>query len=175
MTSQATVWHIIGVLVLIMIISHSKNKDTEKMEQLQAKNKQMYKIIKELNEQLKGLKGLQEMQQSQTKKVSYEMTLSKVQDWAVERGLHKADPAKQMLKLIEEVGELAAAMARDNQIEKLDSIGDIQVVLTVLCLQLGVDYWGCFENAYQVIKNRQGQMVNGVFVKNEDIESEGVN
>ena len=74
-----------------------------------------------------------------------------------------------MLKLMEEVGELAQGLAKDNLDQVVDSIGDVYVVLTILSMQLGLDIRECVEEAYEEIKGRQGRMVNGVFVKQEDL------
>lgn len=90
--------------------------------------------------------------------------------WAENRGLDTADPNKQMLKLMEEVGELAEGMAKDKSRQKSDSIGDIYVVLTILSEQLGYDLEACVEQAYNGIKDRKGKMVNGVFVKESDLQ-----
>ena len=38
-----------------------------------------------------------------------------VEQWSKEKGLDKADSSKQMLKVIEETGEVAAALARNDQ------------------------------------------------------------
>jgi len=92
-----------------------------------------------------------------------------IQDWAIDRDLDTADPNKQMLKLMEEVGELAQGMAKDNREQVIDSIGDIYVVLTVLSMQLNLRIDGCVRKAYKEIKDRQGKMVNGVFVKESDL------
>lgn len=89
--------------------------------------------------------------------------------WAENRNLHTADPNKQMLKLMEEVGELAQGMAKDNGRQVVDSIGDIYVVLTILSMQLGLDIKDCVEVAYNEIKDRKGRLVNGVFVKEDDL------
>lgn len=93
----------------------------------------------------------------------------KIKRWAKDRGLDTADPAKQMLKLGEECGELCQGMAKGNQEQIIDSIGDIYVVLTVLSLQLGLDIEACIEQAYNEIKDRKGQMIDGVFVKEADL------
>lgn len=86
--------------------------------------------------------------------------------WADERGLLKAENApRQMLKLMEELGELAGAMAKNKQGDIVDAIGDIQVVLIILSKQLGYDYEQCLVDAYNVIKERKGKLINGVFVK----------
>lgn len=93
--------------------------------------------------------------------------VKQIEKWGELRGLNNADPNRQFLKLAEEMGELAAAMARNNRDAEVDAIGDIFVVLTILSKQLGYDVTSCVEKAYDVIKNRHGKLVNGVFVKEE--------
>jgi len=93
--------------------------------------------------------------------------VKQIEKWGELRGLNNADPNRQFLKLAEEMGELAAAMARNNRDAEVDAIGDIFVVLTILSKQLGYDVTSCVEKAYDVIKNRTGKLVNGVFVKEE--------
>ena len=94
---------------------------------------------------------------------------NKVENWFTERKLHIADPNKQMLKLFEELGEVASGMARGNLHEVKDGIGDTLVVLIGLSMQLDLDVTECLAAAYNEIKDRKGKMVNGVFVKNEDL------
>lgn len=91
-----------------------------------------------------------------------------IERWGELRGLNDADPNRQFLKLAEEVGELGAAMARNNRDAEVDAIGDIFVVLTILSKQLGYDVTSCVEKAYDVIKHRKGKMINGVFVKENE-------
>lgn len=93
----------------------------------------------------------------------------KIRTWAIMRGLDEADPDKQMLKLMEEVGELSAALARSDEYEVVDAIGDIYVVLTILSMQVGYAIEGCVDGAYEEIKDRKGKMINGVFVKEADL------
>lgn len=92
-----------------------------------------------------------------------------IEQWATDRNLHTADPTKQMLKLMEETGELASAMARSNDALTKDAVGDIVVVLTVLCTQLNISVEECIRIAYDEIKDRKGKMVNGVFIKEADL------
>lgn len=92
-----------------------------------------------------------------------------VKQWFIDRGLDEADPTKQMLKLFEELGELASGMARNNGSEIIDALGDIQVVLIGLSMQLGLDLETCLEFAYNEIKDRKGKLINGVFVKEQDL------
>lgn len=92
-----------------------------------------------------------------------------IEQWATDRNLHTADPNKQMLKLMEETGELASAMARSNDSLTKDAVGDIVVVLTVLCTQLNISVEECIQIAYDEIKDRKGKMINGVFIKEADL------
>lgn len=98
-----------------------------------------------------------------------EVLTTKIKLWAEERNLHQADPDKQMLKLGEEFGELCQGMAKNNPEQIIDSIGDMYVVMTILSMQLGLDIEECVQMAYEEIKDRKGKMINGVFVKEADL------
>ncbi|UUG68581.1 hypothetical protein YPHTV1_00019 [Halomonas phage YPHTV-1] len=95
--------------------------------------------------------------------------IANIQAWAIERGLDEAEPEKQLNKLIEEVGELAQGINKGNLTQIMDGIGDGFIVLTILCMQLDLNIQGCIEYAYEEIKDRKGKMVNGVFVKEDDL------
>jgi len=88
--------------------------------------------------------------------------------WSLNRGLEKADSSKQLIKLQEEVGELAQAHLKGYRDKQRDSIGDIMVVLTIYCQQENIDLRRCLQDAYDVIKDRKGRMVDGVFIKEGD-------
>lgn len=93
----------------------------------------------------------------------------KIRQWAEDRNLQTGDPKGQILKLLEESGELASGLAKNNDEVIKDSIGDIIVVLTVLSLQLGISIEDCIALAYNEIKDRKGKLINGVFVKESDL------
>ncbi|MFS0820776.1 MazG-like family protein [Bacillus sp. 1P02SD] len=95
---------------------------------------------------------------------------SKIRKWAIDRKIDSADPEKQILKLGEEFGELCQGMAKNKPEQVIDSIGDMYVVLTILAMQLNVDIQYCVQMAYNEIADRKGKMVNGVFVKEADLE-----
>lgn len=96
--------------------------------------------------------------------------VEKVREWFIDKNLHTADPNKQMLKLFEELGEVASGMARSDMNEVKDGIGDVLVVLIGLSMQLDTSVTECLEIAYNEIKGRTGKTVNGVFVKEEDLK-----
>jgi len=90
--------------------------------------------------------------------------------WADERGIYKSGDTKtQFAKLQEESGELARAILKNNREEFIDAIGDMMVVLTNLAALEGLKVEDCVVSAYDVIKSRQGSMVNGTFVKQDQI------
>lgn len=103
------------------------------------------------------------------KEMKIDELTTRIEQWAVEKKLHVADPTKQVLKLAEEFGELCEGMVKGKQDQIFDSIGDMFVVLTILAMQLGISIDNCVGMAYEEIKDRQGKMINGVFVKEEDI------
>ena len=86
--------------------------------------------------------------------------------WAEEKGILVKDNApKQMLKVLEEVGETAGALLKDKQDEIKDGIGDSLVTLIILSKQLGLTPTECLEAAWNEIKDRKGVTKDGVFVK----------
>lgn len=95
--------------------------------------------------------------------------IEKVKQWSINKGIDRAEPSKQFLKVAEEFGEIAAALARNDMEELQDAIGDTIVTLIILAQQHEMEVEDCLERAYKVISKRNGKMVNGVFVKSEDL------
>ena len=153
-----------------------------------------------------------------------------VQDWSINKDLDKADSRGQYLKVMEESGEIAAAMARSDLKEIKDGIGDTVVTLIIFAQQNDIscrynpvlpsnmsglnkittyarsaavcsglilepsksdfikerindaidllnqlaklydwDLKECLQAAYNEISGRTGKIVNGIFVKSEDL------
>ena len=89
-----------------------------------------------------------------------------IRDWAKDKGIYeKGDPKTQYIKLMEEVGELAQSILKNNPEEFMDAIGDCVVVLTNLAELNDVKIEDCINGSYSVIAKRKGQMINGTFVK----------
>ena len=89
-----------------------------------------------------------------------------IRDWAKERGIYEKGTVRgQFEKLLEEVEELNQAILEKDKKELIDAVGDCVVVLTNLSELAGVKIEDCINIAYKVIKNRQGVMKNGTFVK----------
>jgi NTP pyrophosphatase (non-canonical NTP hydrolase) len=97
---------------------------------------------------------------------NFDVLINNVVGWAEDKNILKPENApKQMLKVMEEVGETAGALAKNKQAELKDGIGDAFVTLIILAKQVGMEPADCLETAWNEIKNRTGKTVNGVFVK----------
>jgi NTP pyrophosphatase (non-canonical NTP hydrolase) len=91
-----------------------------------------------------------------------------IREWAKEKGIYeKGDPKTQYIKLMEEMGELAMSLLKENNDEFQDAIGDCVVVLTNLAKLKGYQIEDCINGSYQIIAKRRGKMVNGTFVKDK--------
>ena len=100
--------------------------------------------------------------------MSFDDFVINVQKWSEIRGLHEGDPRSQYLKVVEEVGEIASGLARDNIELTKDGIGDVFVTLIILAQKLNVGVGECIDMAWNDIKDRNGMMVNDVFIKEAD-------
>ena len=99
------------------------------------------------------------------------MYADRIRQWAADRNLiWGSTPQAQFVKLMEEVGELAEAIAKKKHDQFEDSIGDVFVVLTILAAQHGMEIEECIAYAWDQIKDRKGRMENGIFLKEEGDE-----
>ena len=99
-----------------------------------------------------------------------EITFKDLQDfvlqWANDKGILVPENShKQALKMVSEVGELCDAVIKNDRFEQRDAIGDVLVTVIILAEQLGHNPVKCLDIAYNVIRNRKGETVNGVFIK----------
>lgn len=94
--------------------------------------------------------------------------VDKINDWATEHGLNKTSNDKQLIKLVEELGELAEGHNKQHDNQVVDSLGDMFVVMTIYCLQRGISISDCINQAVETIKDRKGKTVDGVFIKEGD-------
>ncbi len=99
--------------------------------------------------------------------MTFDNLIENVSQWAADKDILKKENApKQLLKVLEEVGETAGALLKSKDEEIKDGIGDSFVTLIILAKQLGLAPADCLEAAWNEIKDRTGKTVNGVFVKN---------
>lgn len=97
--------------------------------------------------------------------------IKQVEEWSKGKGLDKANSFTQYAKSSEEMGEVAAALCRNDIDELRDGIGDVIVTLVILAQQNGMTLYECLEQAYNEIKDRKGVMSkDGSFIKQSDIK-----
>ena len=97
---------------------------------------------------------------------------AKIRQWADVKGIYESGDSKtQYVKLMEEAGELAQAILKEDEPEVIDAIGDMVVVLTNLAKLRGHKIEDCIDSAYDVIAKRTGKMVSGTFVKDIEVNN----
>ena len=90
--------------------------------------------------------------------------IEKVIQWHRDRNLiDGSDDKSQVLKLLQELGELSDSVCKDEDIQ--DDIGDMLAVMINICERNNVTLDDCLTTAYRDIEHRTGRMVDGVFVK----------
>jgi NTP pyrophosphatase (non-canonical NTP hydrolase) len=99
--------------------------------------------------------------------MSYLDVQMKIIQWSEARKIiPHSTPQAQLLKAVEELGELTAATIRNNRPGMEDSVGDVMVCLINYCALSDIDLVTCMANAYDEIKDRKGTLMpNGLFVK----------
>lgn len=85
--------------------------------------------------------------------------------WANDRQIIQHGSVQgQLLKTLEELGELAADIARGRDIN--DSLGDVLVTLALVASMEGTSLTEGFTHAYNEIKDRRGYLsADGIFIK----------
>lgn len=96
----------------------------------------------------------------------------RIRQWAHDRNLIEGSTTQQQfVKLIEEVGELAESIAKSRFDDFKDAIGDCFVVLTILAAQNNLEIEDCIASAWNEIKDRKGKLVNGIWIKEAELET----
>ena len=97
--------------------------------------------------------------------------IANVEQWAEDRRiLEQATPMDQFDKTMEEIRELEEDLELQKDGHEIqgaikDDIGDIAVTLIIQAKMQGLGFAECLEWAWNEIKDRQGKMVDGQFVK----------
>jgi len=94
---------------------------------------------------------------------------SKVREWAKDRGIYDhSTPKAQLLKAVSEIGELADADIKRDELGQIDAVGDVIVCLINYAAMRGFTVEHALESAWVEIKDRKGRMVpGGAFVKDD--------
>lgn len=78
------------------------------------------------------------------------------------------------LRVISSIGELATGIAKKDLTKVHTGIGGAYRVLEAIALRFDFTIEYAAEQAYNVIKDRKGQMIDGVFVKEADLPNYGI-
>lgn len=98
--------------------------------------------------------------------MNFEELENAITKWADDKNLlSNSNHPKQFMKVVEELGETASAVLKNNTLKTIDGLGDTFVTLIILSRQLGLDPVACLEVAWEEIKYRTGQTVDGTFIK----------
>ena len=123
---------------------------------------------------------------------TYEQTADQVLDWAEAKGIiSAANPIKQLSKTQEELDETMLALQKLKHLEEPDlsfvdikdktaleqtyraevedGIGDMLVTIIILAELVGMSSVDCLNVAYNEIKDRKGEMRDGLFVKEANL------
>ena len=102
---------------------------------------------------------------------TFESLIQDVQRWATLKGIDIPGNAhKQLLKATEEFGEMTGAFLKGNPDAIRDELGDVLVTLIIFARQNDLSLVECLGAAWDKIKGRTGKTIDGVFVKDGDIE-----
>lgn len=107
---------------------------------------------------------------NKTQAMTFEELHEAIIQWAEDRNMiSPKNTSRQYMKVSEELGEIAEGINKNNREQVEDSLGDILVTLIILAQDLNFDLLDCLNSAYNVIKDRKGKTINGVFVKESDL------
>lgn len=106
--------------------------------------------------------------------MTFDELQEKVKAWGISRGITAKKVEQdaiiqryaQTLKVQEETGELCGAILRDDEPKIKDAMGDSLVTLILLGEIYGYTLEDCLEMAWDEIKSRDGELINGTYIKN---------
>ncbi len=92
-----------------------------------------------------------------------------IKQWLEDRRITSNSTSQaQFIKTVEEIGELAAGLARGDKDMIEDAIGDVIVTLIAVATLEGTSIEYCMKLAYNEIKDRKGYLnSDGIFIKEE--------
>jgi len=94
--------------------------------------------------------------------------INNIVQWHHDRNLIDGSTDKdQFCKLMQEAGELSDSICKGKDVS--DDIGDMIVVLLNIAERNNLTVEQCLSKAWDDIKDRTGKMVDGIFVKQEDL------
>jgi NTP pyrophosphatase (non-canonical NTP hydrolase) len=97
------------------------------------------------------------------------LIVENIAQWHRDRNLIDGSTDKdQYMKLIQEAGELSDNICKGKDIR--DDIGDMMVVLINIATRNKLSIEECLQIAYDDIKDLKGKLIDGVFIKESDLQ-----
>ncbi len=128
-------------------------------------------LLKQRDELIQDIAKLRKQLEDKKMTNTLDQLIKQVEQWSIDKGLHNGNSFTQFAKSSEEMGEVAAALCRDNTEALKDGIGDVVVTLVILAQQNNMTLQECLEQAYGEIKDRKGVMSkDGSFIKEADLK-----
>jgi len=101
---------------------------------------------------------------------NFKQEAANVISWALDKGILSSSTALlQHGKMVEEVYELKHAITTKDKAAIADELGDVLVTAVIQAQMWGLDATQCLTEAVTKITKRDGQLIDGVFVKSEDL------
>ena len=102
-------------------------------------------------------------------KLKFEEFQENVHGWSTRCGIYAHSTASaQLMKGVSEMGEICDAEIKDDDLGKLDGVGDLLVCIINYCALANIDIGLAMDYAWNQIKDRKGYMsASGAFVKEE--------
>lgn len=99
--------------------------------------------------------------------MSYSQLELEILRWAEARGIiPNSTTERQLLKTVEELGELISATVKVKKEEQIDAFGDVLVTLIIAADLAGINLVTALEHAWNEIKDRKGYLrADGIFVR----------
>lgn len=126
---------------------------------------------KQRDELIQDIAKLRKQLEAKTMTNTLDQLVKAVEQWSIDKRLHNGNSFTQYAKSSEEMGEVAAALCRNDTEALRDGIGDVIVTLVILAQQNNMTLQECLEQAYGEIKDRKGVMSkDGSFIKEADLK-----
>lgn len=89
--------------------------------------------------------------------------------YSLPRKLYIKNREKNLCFILNSLGVLSQEISGEDEFPEYDAIGTIVYNLIHYSYGLSLDFKECVQHAYNQIKDRKGRMIDGVFVKEEDL------
>ena len=102
----------------------------------------------------------------QPKEIDLNELVGSVKQWVIDKGIaEKATLKSSYDKMQEELDEVFDSFANGDIENEQMELGDVIVTTISYAIVRGFNWQNCLNMAYNKIKDRKGQMINGQFVK----------